>query len=96
MTDRHTVDSINSDQLDQLYDNLDRAETENAELRDALAHCHEREPRLRAEAAVERVRELHRKATHGDDCVHCAGFGPAYDNTWPCQTIRALDEPAKD
>lgn len=26
MTDRHTVDSINSDQLDELYDGLDRAE----------------------------------------------------------------------
>lgn len=26
MTDRHTVDSINSDQLDQLYDDLERAE----------------------------------------------------------------------
>lgn len=58
MNDRHTVDSINSDQLDQLYDDLARAETENAELRDALAHCHEREPRQRAEAAIERVRAL--------------------------------------
>lgn len=58
MTDRRTVDTINDDQLSQLYDNLDRAETENAELRDALAHCHEREPRQRAEAAVERVRAL--------------------------------------
>lgn len=44
-----------------------------------------------AEAAIIRVRALHRKATHGDDCVHCAAFGPGYDNTWPCQTIRVLD-----
>lgn len=44
-----------------------------------------------AEAAIARVRALHRKATHGDDCVHCAAFGSAYDNTWPCQTIRVLD-----
>lgn len=42
-------------------------------------------------AAIDRVRILHRKATHGDDCVHCAAFGPGYDNTWPCQTIRALN-----
>jgi hypothetical protein len=48
-----------------------------------------------AEAAIDRVRTLHRKATHGDDCVHCAGFGPAYDNTWPCQTIRVLDGTAR-
>lgn len=58
MNDRHTIDTINSDQLDALYDSLDGAETENAELRDALAHCPEREPRQRAEAAVERVRAL--------------------------------------
>ncbi len=42
-------------------------------------------------AAIDRVRTLHHKASHGEDCVHCVGFGPAYDNTWPCQTIRALD-----
>ncbi|MDX2697108.1 hypothetical protein [Streptomyces ipomoeae] len=42
-------------------------------------------------AAIDRARTLHRKATHGDDCVHCAAFGPGYDNTWPCQTIRALN-----
>lgn len=28
MTDRHTVDTINSDQLDQLYDDLDHARAE--------------------------------------------------------------------
>jgi len=58
VTDRRTVDTINDDQLSQLYDNLGRAETENAELRDALAHCHEREPRQRAEAALARVTDL--------------------------------------
>ncbi|MEU6222268.1 hypothetical protein [Streptomyces sp. NPDC047042] len=42
------------------------------------------------EAAVQRVCALHRKATHGDNCVHCTAFGLAYDNTWPCETIRAL------
>lgn len=42
MTDRHTADTINSDTLDQLYDEIE-------ELRETLAHCHEREPRLRAE-----------------------------------------------
>ncbi len=42
-------------------------------------------------SAIDRARTLHRKATHGDDCVHCSAFGPGYDNTWPCQTIRALD-----
>ncbi|ELP67636.1 hypothetical protein STRTUCAR8_08599 [Streptomyces turgidiscabies Car8] len=58
MNDRIPLDDMTSDQLDQLYDELDRAETENAELRDALAHCHEREPRRRAEAANGRVRAL--------------------------------------
>lgn len=44
-----------------------------------------------AEASLAHVRALHRKATHGTDCAHCAAFGPGYDNTWPCQTIRAID-----
>lgn len=89
MIDRRTVDTINDDQLSQLYDDLDRAETENAELRDALAHCHEREPRQRAEAAIERVRALHVPDENGE----CRDCGASYD---PCPTIRALDEPAKD
>lgn len=50
-------------------------------------------PRSKHKACIgaAHVRALHRKASHGDDCVHCAAFGPGYDNTWPCQTIRALD-----
>ncbi|MGW7726267.1 hypothetical protein ACWGJ6_23395 [Streptomyces canus] len=58
MTDRHTIDTINSDQLDQLYERLAAAEKENTELRDALAHCPEREPRQRAEAAIARIQAL--------------------------------------
>ncbi|MFJ3794974.1 hypothetical protein ACIPSJ_01660 [Streptomyces sp. NPDC090088] len=46
---------------------------------------------LRGGRAITRVRALHRQATHGTTCIHCAAFGPAYDNTWPCPTIRALD-----
>lgn len=39
-----------------------------------------------------RVRALHRKETHGPDCVYCVrGNNGAYDVTWPCDTIRALD-----
>lgn len=59
MTDRPSLDDMTSDQLDQLYAELDRAETENAELRDALAHCPEREPRQRAEETVTRVTGLY-------------------------------------
>jgi hypothetical protein len=43
-------------------------------------------------AAVEAVRELHRKANNGETCVYCAhGQRVGYDTTWPCDTIRALD-----
>ncbi|MCX5138347.1 hypothetical protein [Streptomyces sp. NBC_00338] len=46
-----------------------------------------------AEAANDRVRQLHRKASHGDTCVYCAhGQRLGYDTTWPCDTIRALDQ----
>lgn len=49
------------------------------------------------EAAIERVHELHRKASDGDTCVYCApGQRLGYDTTWPCDTIRALDGPAPD
>ncbi|MFF9894941.1 hypothetical protein [Streptomyces longispororuber] len=45
-----------------------------------------------AESATERVRALHRKASHGDTCVYCAHDQRlGYDTTWPCDTIRALD-----
>lgn len=45
-----------------------------------------------AQAAVSRVRILHRKANHGETCVYCAhGQRLGYDTTWPCDTIRALD-----
>lgn len=49
------------------------------------------------EAAIERVRTLHRKANNGETCVYCAGMQRiGYITDWPCDTIRALDEPAKD
>jgi hypothetical protein len=66
MTDRHTADTINDNDLDQLY-------AENAELRDALAHCHEREPRQRAEATLARIRGYAQHAIDAGD----TGPGPA-------------------
>lgn len=48
-----------------------------------------------AEAAVTRVRELHRKANNGETCVYCAGMQRlGYDTTWPCDTVAALDGPS--
>ncbi|MFI1030759.1 hypothetical protein [Streptomyces sp. NPDC020951] len=45
-------------------------------------------------AAVAGIQALHRKATHGHTCVHCAPMQRiGYDTTWPCDTIRALDQP---
>ncbi|MFM9703637.1 hypothetical protein [Streptomyces galilaeus] len=49
-----------------------------------------------AEAAIEGVRALHRKASHGRTCVYCAhGQRLGYDTDWPCDTIRALDDAAR-
>lgn len=46
------------------------------------------------DAALTRVRELHRKASHGTTCVYCAPMQRiGYDTTWPCDTIRVLDDP---
>jgi len=142
MTDRLTVDSITSDQLDALYAERDEHKQDYLNACKTIAAMHKaavgevrgpgrgvvedvEDVRLRAEraegrlshlqttseaagrilasttderdtlqAAVERVRALHRKASHGDTCVYCAhGQRLGYDTTWPCDTIRALDEP---
>ncbi|WP_322501796.1 hypothetical protein TR631_33740 [Streptomyces rochei] len=72
MTIRHTVDSITSDALDALYDQLDAAEAgeaqrELATAREALASATTRA--ARAEAAIARVRAalpLYTAPVHGD------------------------------
>ncbi|MFD7428431.1 hypothetical protein ACFV6Z_15485 [Streptomyces sp. NPDC059818] len=76
-----------------LADAVTELETENAALRDGLAHCRHKPRVTELSAAIERVRALHRKASHGDTCVYCAhGQRLGYDTTWPCDTIRALDQ----
>jgi hypothetical protein len=84
VTQRPTLDQMTSNDLDQLHADLDRAEIENAELRDALAHCPEREPRQRAEAAIDRVRAV------ATDFLHEYEGGPD-----PCAAavLATLDEP---
>lgn len=59
-------------------------------------HLKDEADRLRA--AIQRVRDLHHKASHGIDCVYCTGLDRQsnYDCTWPCDTIRALDGEASD
>ena len=44
-----------------------------------------------AEAAIERVRELHRQSPFIDECIECAPGGTYY---WPCPTIEALADGA--
>ncbi|MFD5002187.1 hypothetical protein ACFWMV_04695 [Streptomyces mutabilis] len=47
----------------------------------------------RAEAAIERVRTLHRRNEHTGDCEHCSARDyPDYSVRHPCATVRALDE----
>jgi len=91
VTDRTPLDALTSDQLDALYDERDRLGYEVQQwksiygehaLRDTLARLHG------AEAAVDRVRAMHKPRTerHGSGCVQCG-------IVWPCPTSRALDEP---
>lgn len=79
-----------------------RKRCEQAEAdRDALAHrltvradaiADERRGRLAAEAAVRRVRELHRRNANTGDCEHCSERDyPDYAVPHPCPTIAALD-----
>ncbi|MEV0015414.1 hypothetical protein [Streptomyces tendae] len=83
MTGRHTVDSITSDALDQLYAEIDRL---TAELGDYDQRVEEQQ------AAIARVRAIHREwdADPGH-CAHCQdGMGTPLP--WPCPTTRALGE----
>ncbi|MER5715753.1 hypothetical protein [Streptomyces sp. NPDC002132] len=96
MSDRHTVNTITSDALDALYEQLEAAEETESQrqltvAREALASATTRA--ARAEAAVARVRALHRDwdADPGR-CAHCQdGMGTPLP--WPCPTLRALDGP---
>ena len=45
----------------------------------------------RAEAAIERVRELHQQSHFSNDCIECAPGGTYY---WPCPTVEALADGA--
>lgn len=50
---------------------------------------------LDAEAAIGRVREVHRRVSNV--CAHCSERDyPNYEASWPCPTIQALDPPAPD
>jgi len=41
----------------------------------------------KAEAAIQRVRELHRQSHFSNECIECAPGGTYY---WPCPTVEAL------
>ena len=44
-----------------------------------------------AEAAIARVRELHRQSHFSNECIECAPGGTYY---WPCPTVEALADGA--
>jgi hypothetical protein len=107
MTDRLTASTINDTQLDGLYAEIDRltAELDDYERRvvtlEHVAAGNKRHVQLivpdleRAEAAIERVRHLHRPV----GVVAAAEFGEAPEcaacqRSWPCQTYNAVTEPA--
>lgn len=98
MTQRIRLDDLTSDQLDALYEQLDKAEQETTATATAAAHLTSLvlDRAERAEAAIARVRALHQcvgvvAAAEFGNPPDCAICGP---NCWPCSTIRALDEPA--
>ncbi|MFF8679525.1 hypothetical protein ACF07F_16600 [Streptomyces sp. NPDC015237] len=93
MSDRIALDDLTSDQLDQLYADLDRYEEVVGELNETNTGLARRA--ARAEAAVARARALHRRNEHTGDCEHCSARDyPNYAVPHPCDTVRALGEPA--
>ncbi|MFJ1695716.1 hypothetical protein ACIOHC_11280 [Streptomyces sp. NPDC088252] len=114
MTDRIPLDRLTSDQLDALYDQMERTTAHVAELEQALtdadgeyddlaAHndrtCEAVAGRDWAEAAIERVRAIHRPVDyrHTRICVECSDYGGSSCDKgmreWPCATTEALDQP---
>jgi hypothetical protein len=72
MTDRHTIDTINSDQLDQLYDERDRLAAQLAAQRIPQFTARPVDPETER-AATERARQLATEAEHA--AAHLATIG---------------------
>ncbi|MHB9756489.1 hypothetical protein ACYBSK_19100 [Streptomyces sp. BYX5S] len=86
MTDRIPLDQLTRDQLDALFDDLDRYEEAVGEQNETVIGLARRV--ARAEAAVARVRALH--VDEDGVCAHCSNLGEA-SVLAPCSTIQALD-----
>jgi hypothetical protein len=89
VTDRIPLSDLTSDDLDQLYDRAEGAEA----ARNRLLRSRDRQATRaeQAEAAIERVRELHQRwDADPSSCAHCVdGYGTPLH--YPCPTARSLD-----
>lgn len=74
---RHTASTITDDTLDRLYDNASRGWRRGDRWKRRAE---------KAEAAIERVRQIH---THGPRTNTCNDCG----QPWPCEITRAIGEP---
>lgn len=98
---RKSIDEINSDELDRLYDRLE--EYRDSRRRWMEAAYQDRHAAVAASAAVERVRALHQPMGRGPFtvCTHCSGWNGVrclgVVTPHPCDTLTALDaQPAPD
>ncbi|MEU0992327.1 hypothetical protein [Streptomyces sp. NPDC005953] len=74
----------------QINTQINKRRTALTQRRDALRYANEQRARAeQAEAALERVRQLHHDYGPGD-CVHCTHVDAV---PWPCLTIQALNQP---
>lgn len=85
MTDRHSVDTITSDVLDQLYADRDRADEVIGELNESNTGLARQA--ARAEAALTRIRQLAEEHPAGIDTAHIwealdGTAGPAVGHTY--------------
>lgn len=99
--DRPALDEMTSDQLDQLYEQLEQAELDaEQQERNYRALMNERtsyrkgwkyeqKRRAVAEATLNAIRALHERDPEADYCVVCSNHG---DITWPCATVAVLDQ----
>jgi hypothetical protein len=98
MTNRHTADTINDNDLDQLYRERDAARrvldpNDLSLVDEMIATVQQHMDRAdRAEAALDRVHALHTRNENTDECEYCSARDyPDYAVPYPCDTVRALD-----
>ncbi|HZE38756.1 MAG TPA: hypothetical protein VE172_08080 [Stackebrandtia sp.] len=91
---RYLTESVRDEEMERAHGEIGRLGNRVKAL-EALGEELRRQ-RDKAEAAVERERQLHVRNVNTGDCEYCSERDyPDYAVPWPCDSIAALDAPAE-